>query len=513
MFSFKMLVKRNFKIFWKDRKRVFITLLLPVLVLFVYLFVAREVYKRQLFNLWYVSNRDALSYAFNKALTAENFSMHISSVLDKNKDVYQQNVFIYTVLDYAKDKDFPLVKLTNANDIINASNYVLDKIIKQDVLENGKLTQTYLNDFPVLKQAIAQLPRNAKFTDLYRVLEQELGQIEATNQAMFKNLVPLIFGIYHAFKNNTNLVNNYLVYQKIVVSTEFLSHYFTNQNTFLGLFFMKKTSISLLPVLDVESFKNPNITFDDRPLNVLFTKKIIDFFENEYKFTQNSYTDSFLLISLLSTTALTTSVTLSSVIVDDNADKILTDLTVTPVKKSIIRASYLIFNVVVNIIISSIILLISFIFLVANKTFNYSFDPVLLIWLAVCLACVLNSILFNFVFSYVKSKWLFNIVSISIASIFGFVIDAFVPLHYMPKALAEISRFLPMTQATQLIRWTVLSPLSYLKTTPANGSYLLFDIPVNGWEISLYIISWILIFIPLNFLLYKTKKYKKLLTT
>ncbi|MBN4084678.1 ABC transporter permease [Mycoplasma sp. CSL10166] len=229
---------------------------------------------------------------------------------------------------------------------------------------------------------------------------------------------------------------------------------------------------------------------------------------------KNQYADISLMIGLLSVTTFTNAISLSSVMVTDSERKILNDLYMTPVKTSVIRLSYLLFNIFLNILITTIMYLISIFWMLGNKTFivnnqtTIPFAKGMYIWFSVIVGCILNSAIFVFIFSYVSNSAAFSALSASLSGIAGFLIGAFVPLITFPRALAEISSLIPATQISNLIKYFALKDLSFVNQSNASFEfYILLGQDIKWWGSFLYATSWITLMFTLNFVI-KVPKIK-----
>ncbi|QJR44299.1 ABC transporter permease [Mycoplasma miroungirhinis] len=227
---------------------------------------------------------------------------------------------------------------------------------------------------------------------------------------------------------------------------------------------------------------------------------------------KNQYADINLMIGLLAVTTFTSAISLSAVMISDAEKKILNDLYMTPVKSSVVRFSYLLFNIFLNIIISTLMYLVSVIWMLIDKTFEVNGIKSIngakgfYIWLFVIVGCVLNSSIFVFLLSFLKSSSAFSPISAALSAIAGFLIGAFVPLQTFPREVAEISSLIPSTQISNLIKHFALQNLGFGQTNTTQEFIILFGQNIQWWGSFIYVGCWILLNIILNFFVQSYKK-------
>ncbi|WP_406617253.1 ABC transporter permease [Mycoplasmopsis adleri] len=173
------------------------------------------------------------------------------------------------------------------------------------------------------------------------------------------------------------------------------------------------------------------------------------------------YADAWLLFGLMSMTVLTNAVSLSVFMVQDSEKKIFNDFTMTPIKTSTIRLSYLFFNCLLNVLISLLVFTLLIIYMAIRQTLSVLSGPKsIYVLLVVILGALANSIFFTFVFSYIKNVTAYSAITAALSSVAGFLIGAFIPLTILPIWLQGFSTILPATQVTSLMKWIVLHDLS-----------------------------------------------------
>ncbi|QNM93927.1 ABC transporter permease [Mycoplasma sp. Pen4] len=198
---------------------------------------------------------------------------------------------------------------------------------------------------------------------------------------------------------------------------------------------------------------------------------------------KNQFIDGSLLVGLLGITTLTSAISLSIFMVKDAEKKIFNDLITTPIKPSLIRASYLIVNVLLNIFITTLLYFLVLIYMAIRGTVSIiSALKGLEIFAIIVLAAMMNSIFFGFVFSYIKNVSIFSALSGALSSISGFFIGAFIPLTVLPVAIQGFATIIPATQTTSLLRYLVFSDISQFNgfASQFNITWASLDMPWYG---------------------------------
>ncbi|MCU4116956.1 ABC transporter permease [Mycoplasma zalophi] len=228
---------------------------------------------------------------------------------------------------------------------------------------------------------------------------------------------------------------------------------------------------------------------------------------------KNQYADINLMIGLLSVTTFTSAISLSSVMISDAEKKILNDLYMTPVKSSIVRVSYLLFNIFLNIIITTLMYLVSIIWMLIDKTFTVNgiksidVEKGFYIFIFIIVGCLLNSSIFVFLLSFLKSSSAFSPISAALSAIAGFLIGAFVPLQTFPRGIAEISSLIPSTQISNLIKHFALEGLGISGQTNTTKEFIiLFGQDIEWWGSFIYVSSWIIVVSMLNLFVQNSKR-------
>lgn len=160
-----------------------------------------------------------------------------------------------------------------------------------------------------------------------------------------------------------------------------------------------------------------------------------------------------LLSGLISITALTTAVQLSQNIVQDREERILEDFFITPTKTTTVRLSYVVFNILFNMLITLLALFFIYVYIVARfPTSPFSKPETVLATVGVTiLICLINSVFFVFVLSYIKKLSIFLVLTAMVSSAGGFLIGGYFPISLLPKGLSAAISLIPQTEASILL--------------------------------------------------------------
>ncbi|MBZ4195147.1 ABC transporter permease [Mycoplasma tauri] len=261
---------------------------------------------------------------------------------------------------------------------------------------------------------------------------------------------------------------------------------------------------------------------------VLFARRIYfsQMPENFPEQIKNQYADISMLIGLLSTTLFTNAVSLSSIMIADAERKVLNDLYIAPVHPGIVRFSYLIYNIFLNISITLFMFIIGICWMAINKTIvvnvnfgnvdktYYAFDTskIFTIIGIIFLGGILNSSIFVFLLSFLNNTSAFSAISASLSAVAGFLIGAFVPLHTFPRPIAEFSSLIPSTHISNMVRHFIIQDLVFSDTsifTEKHAAYdynVLFGQNIKWWGSLIYTMSWTALMVTLNISLSNLKR-------
>ena len=163
-----------------------------------------------------------------------------------------------------------------------------------------------------------------------------------------------------------------------------------------------------------------------------------------------------LLSSLLAVCCVTVSFMSNMLMVQDKVTGARSDLTMTPVKRSILALSYYISTAISTLIICVLATAVGFIYL-ASSGWYITFSDVLLILADVFLLVMFGTALSSIVNCFLSSQGQMTAVGTIISAGYGFICGAYMPISEFSDGLQKVLSFLPGTYGTSLIRNHIMS--------------------------------------------------------
>ncbi|WP_036452931.1 ABC transporter permease [Mycoplasma buteonis] len=432
-----ILFLRNFKMFFKDPRRIFFVLMSPLFVLLIFILFTKEFYQDQVPN---------IAFATNDVIWNNLFSN------------FQDDHALQSKLDQVSIQHFIGLMKLNLNPDQNVQLNYLNKLYDWKVI------------WPLINSEISK-----NYAEYNSLSINEVIKTVDMNQIILKNRNELsINDLYNPLLKNLNF-----------------SGIFNNSNIMQKMYLAK---------LNNPQLENTTI------YQTIFNQDIIDKINSFIKVTKNQYSDTSLLITLLTITSLTTAISLCSIMVEDQQKKVLNDFYITPMRSSLVRISYLLFNILLNTFISAIILLIALIYIAADQNFLFTPLIILKIFCAMFFGVLINSSIWNFIFSFVKNLGVFSALSASISAGGGFIIGAYIPLAQLPGWLQQIASILPSTQITNLITYATLNDIAMFKPILDTNPAILFGTTPEIWYIILYLSVWLVFILGINFFINANQK-------
>ena len=212
--------------------------------------------------------------------------------------------------------------------------------------------------------------------------------------------------------------------------------------------------------------------------------------------------DAWMLSGIVSISSITISLQTNSLIVEDKENGINKDFVSSPINKNILIASYFVYNFIITLVLSFLVLITSFIFLAAYGEMYLGFTDTIMMFGTVFLTTIPTTLLTVFICIFIKTEpVLASVIAIFSAAI-GFLTGAYMPISLLAKPIQYLCAFIPGTYTCSLIRFSflnnpILSLEAYLNAnpgilpateTPASISNLIinnFGYNVNFFEISL----------------------------
>ncbi|MFV8475403.1 ABC transporter permease [Mycoplasma sp. Z663] len=213
------------------------------------------------------------------------------------------------------------------------------------------------------------------------------------------------------------------------------------------------------------------------------------------------FVDASMLTGLLSLSTITTALSLAVFIVQDAEKKIFNDLAITPIKPSLIRFSYLMVNILLNVLICIVLYILFIIYMAINGTIKlFTLISAFNVFGIVVLGAILNSAIFTFIFSFVKNVAIYSALMGMISSMSGFFIGAFIPLELFPTSLKHVLSILPGTQITNLIRYYAMSGMPFMSSHHSYYAIALVGKVIEPWIAFVYVSSFAVLSIAFSYI-------------
>lgn len=158
-----------------------------------------------------------------------------------------------------------------------------------------------------------------------------------------------------------------------------------------------------------------------------------------------------LVSSLLAVCCVTVAFCSNMLMVQDKVNGSLKDITMSPVKRSVLAMSYYISTLISTLIICLTAAGVCFLYL-AKVGWYLSAGDVLCIILDVFLLSLFGTALSSIINIFIKSQGQISAVGTIVSSGYGFICGAYMPISNFSKGLQNVISFLPGTYGTSLMR-------------------------------------------------------------
>lgn len=186
----------------------------------------------------------------------------------------------------------------------------------------------------------------------------------------------------------------------------------------------------------------------------------------------NGFAGSWLISSILATSCITIAFCANMIMVQDKVTGSYKDLTIAPVKKSILNLSYYLSTAFVTAIVAYATFGVGIVYLLITG-FYMSFADIMLSILDIALLVLFGTALSSLVCLFLKSQGGISAVSTLVSSMYGFICGAYMPLSQFSTGLQNALMLLPGTYGTGLIRNHMMrGVLRELKSQGLNGEII-----------------------------------------
>lgn len=166
----------------------------------------------------------------------------------------------------------------------------------------------------------------------------------------------------------------------------------------------------------------------------------------------NGYVGAQLISSILAVSAVTVSFCSNMLIVQDKANGTIRDLTVSPVKPSVLAISYYFATLISTMIICFIATGICLGYC-AFVGFYMSVLDILLLFLDVFLLVMFGTAISSTINFFLTTQGQISAVGTMVSSTYGFICGAYMPISQFSEGLQNVIKVLPGTYGTSLLRY------------------------------------------------------------
>lgn len=145
------------------------------------------------------------------------------------------------------------------------------------------------------------------------------------------------------------------------------------------------------------------------------------------------------------------------ILVDDKKNKLYQDFYVAPIKRRNLTGGYMLSSFTVGVIMSTILLAATQIFLVANGVELFTWQQYLQAFGVILLSTFSGAGITMFLIGAFSSSNAFSAFSLVIGTLMGFVCGNYIPIMYLPEAAQVFVKLCPAAHASALLRQIFLN--------------------------------------------------------
>ena len=166
----------------------------------------------------------------------------------------------------------------------------------------------------------------------------------------------------------------------------------------------------------------------------------------------NGFIDSWMFSGIVLLTTITTGLGALSVLVEDRQSGRFADFLVSPVRRGQLVLGYLVSAIVVAVIMSTIVLGLSLLYLGLVDAVWLPPLRLLQIVAVMVLCCAAFTALSALVTSFLRTTSAFSAMGTVVGTVLGFIAGAYIPIGSLPAGVASTVNTLPFAQAAMLLR-------------------------------------------------------------
>lgn len=164
----------------------------------------------------------------------------------------------------------------------------------------------------------------------------------------------------------------------------------------------------------------------------------------------NGFVGGWLFSSLLAVCCVTVAFTANMISVEDKVKGRINDISISPVRNSVIAAAYYASTLIVSLFICFVALAVGFVY-IAIVGWYLSVADVFLVILDVVLLVMIGTALSSIIAFFIKSQGGMTAVVTIVSAVYGFLCGAYMPISSFTGAIRNFIMFLPGTYGTSLL--------------------------------------------------------------
>lgn len=165
-----------------------------------------------------------------------------------------------------------------------------------------------------------------------------------------------------------------------------------------------------------------------------------------------AFINTWMFAGIILLTTITTGLGALSALVEDGQTGRFGDFLVAPIRRSDIVLGYLLAAIAVALIMSSIVLVVSVLYLGLVDGTWLGLEQIGALVAVMVLCCTAFTALSAFAASFVRSTSAFSALSTVVGTAIGFIAGAYIPVGSLPSSVVDVINVLPFSQAAMLLR-------------------------------------------------------------
>lgn len=228
------------------------------------------------------------------------------------------------------------------------------------------------------------------------------------------------------------------------------------------------------------------------------------------------FVDNWMIGGVLAVGCVSVSLSANAIMVADKTKGILADSIVSPIKRSVVKLSYYIFNFIVTVTIMFLVMVVCLIYLAASGGFRMTVANVFALIGTLLLSAASATFVTVFITDFFKTEAALGAFNGVMSAMIGFIIGAYMPMNALPTAFQYISALFPATHSACMFRQFLMTetlneiatqvPVSQLIDGLKEGYSMnlnFFGTIINADIMTVFIVCVTMLFVVLNGVFYK----------